>query len=220
MGHGPPGGVLADGSVNLSARQCLSDDTVDVVAAAIARAEVPAEQRLPGVHRGLGDGRPAARRAHAARPKELGVLLAIDNFGTGQSSLRLLEQLPVDVVKIDRSFTAGMAQSRQEAAIVAAVIGLAHAFGLRDRRRGRRDARPGRPPAGARLRRRAGPLLRSRAGAGRADRARRRAGLSVGVVRSAQRTTNCARSMRLATTSPHGSRAATSRTRRAALAWS
>ena len=62
--------------------------------------------------------------------KDLGVQLAIDDFGTGQSSLRLLEQLPVDIVKIDRSFTAGMAQSRQEAAIVAAVIGLAHAFGL------------------------------------------------------------------------------------------
>ncbi len=62
--------------------------------------------------------------------KDLGCCLAIDDFGTTQSSLRLLEQLPVDTVKIDRSFITGMAESEEEAAIVAAVIGLAHAFGL------------------------------------------------------------------------------------------
>lgn len=117
-------------SVNLSARQCVSEETVDAVAAAIARADVaPGSVCLEFTETSVMADLPRASRVLRAL-KDLGVQLAIDDFGTGQSSLRLLEQLPVDIVKIDRSFTAGMAQSRQEAAIVAAVIGLAHAFGL------------------------------------------------------------------------------------------
>ena len=157
--------------VNLSVRQCLTEDTIDAVSQAIERSGTPAENiclefteaavmadplRVGRVLRGL---------------KELGVQMAIDDFGTGQSSLRLLEQLPVDVVKIDRSFTTGMAQSREEAAIVAAVIGARARLRAAHGRRGRRDARPGRPPARARLRRRPGPLLRAGAAADRADRA-------------------------------------------------
>ncbi len=117
-------------SVNLSGRQCVSDDTVDAVAGAITRAQVPPESVCLEFTEAsvMADVTRAGRTLRGL--KDLGVLLAIDNFGTGQSSLRLLEQLPVDVVKIDRSFTAGMADNRQEAAIVAAVIGLAHAFGL------------------------------------------------------------------------------------------
>ncbi len=62
--------------------------------------------------------------------KALGATLAIDDFGTGYSSLTALQQFPFDVVKIDRSFVAGLATSDQEAAIVAAVISLSHALGL------------------------------------------------------------------------------------------
>ncbi len=125
-----PEGASLTVSVNLSGRQCVSEETVAAVAASIHRADVPPES----VCLEFTEASVMADVARAGRVlrslKDLGVQLAIDDFGTGQSSLRLLEQLPVDIVKIDRSFTAGMAQSRQEAAIVAAVIGLAHAFGL------------------------------------------------------------------------------------------
>jgi EAL domain-containing protein (putative c-di-GMP-specific phosphodiesterase class I) len=63
--------------------------------------------------------------------KELGLTLALDDFGTGYSSLRALQHFPVDVVKIDRSFVGPIERDPQEAAIVAAVISLSHALGLR-----------------------------------------------------------------------------------------
>jgi EAL domain-containing protein (putative c-di-GMP-specific phosphodiesterase class I) len=66
-----------------------------------------------------------------SRLREIGVRVAIDDFGTGYSSLRALQRLPFDVVKIDRSFVSGLHLSDQEAAIVAAVISLSHALGLR-----------------------------------------------------------------------------------------
>lgn len=117
-------------SVNLSPRQCLHSDTVGVVRDALDLTGVdPAMLCLEFTEAAV-----VANQARAARVlrgiRELGCRLAIDDFGTAQSSLRLLEQLPVDTLKIDRSFIAGMAGSDEEAAIVAAVIGLAHAFGL------------------------------------------------------------------------------------------
>ncbi len=60
-----------------------------------------------------------------------GVRVALDDFGTGHSSLTLLRTLPLDVVKIDRSFVAGVAATAQDAMLVRMVIDTAHALGLR-----------------------------------------------------------------------------------------
>jgi diguanylate cyclase (GGDEF)-like protein/PAS domain S-box-containing protein len=62
--------------------------------------------------------------------KDLGIHLAIDDFGTGYSSLNYLKQFPVDIVKLDRGFIAGLETSTVDSAIVAAVVALSDAIGM------------------------------------------------------------------------------------------
>ena len=63
--------------------------------------------------------------------RAMGLKVAIDDFGTGYSSLSLLQRLPVDVVKIDRSFVAGLPHNANDALICRAVIQMAHSLNLR-----------------------------------------------------------------------------------------
>jgi diguanylate cyclase (GGDEF)-like protein len=118
-------------SVNLSPRQCQHADLVSTVADVLRRTGAdPAllciEVTETAVMEDLG-----VMGGVLTALKELGLTLAIDDFGTGYSSLRALQRLPFDIVKIDRSFVTDLHRSEQEAAIVAAVISLAHALGKR-----------------------------------------------------------------------------------------
>ena len=72
----------------------------------------------------------AATSAALSRMRSLGIQLAIDDFGTGYSSLSYLRKMPVNTVKIDRSFVAEITGTAGDATIVAAVIYLAHALGM------------------------------------------------------------------------------------------
>jgi EAL domain-containing protein (putative c-di-GMP-specific phosphodiesterase class I) len=63
--------------------------------------------------------------------REAGIGVAIDDFGTGYSSLRLLARLPVNTLKIDRSFVQNIADTPNVLTLVSTVISLARAFGMR-----------------------------------------------------------------------------------------
>ena len=63
--------------------------------------------------------------------KALGTTLAMDDFGTGYSNLAYLQKLPIDILKIDRSFVTGMLADRDKIAIVRAVLSLSQALGMK-----------------------------------------------------------------------------------------
>ena len=63
--------------------------------------------------------------------KALGTNLAMDDFGTGYSNLAYLQKLPIDILKIDRSFVTGMLADRDKVSIVRAILSLAQALGMR-----------------------------------------------------------------------------------------
>jgi len=117
-------------SVNLSARQLAQGDLVDVIARALdATGFPPASLCLEITEGALMDD--VTTTVGALRSlKSLGVLLSIDDFGTGHASLGHLKQFPVDSLKIDRSFVSGLGLDPDDQTIVAAVIGLAHALGI------------------------------------------------------------------------------------------
>ncbi|HEV2271445.1 MAG TPA: EAL domain-containing protein [Steroidobacteraceae bacterium] len=77
----------------------------------------------------LHDVEGASRKLRELR--EAGLRIALDDFGTGYSSLGLLSKLPVDLVKIDRSFITGLPEDKASVTLVSSVIGLASAFGLK-----------------------------------------------------------------------------------------
>lgn len=63
--------------------------------------------------------------------KELGVRLSIDDFGTGDSAIAYLKELPIDVLKIDRSYIDGLIENRKDAAIISGMIALGHSLDLK-----------------------------------------------------------------------------------------
>ncbi|HLH66047.1 MAG TPA: EAL domain-containing protein [Solirubrobacteraceae bacterium] len=119
-----------DVAVNLSARQLDSERLIDDVTAALERTGCdPGALVLEITETTLmSDCGAAAERLRQL--KHLGVHIAIDDFGTGYSSLAYLRQLPVDVLKIDRAFIAGLAQSRASRTLVQTLVQLGRALGM------------------------------------------------------------------------------------------
>jgi diguanylate cyclase (GGDEF)-like protein len=137
-------------SVNLSSLQFRERGFAAKVGAALAEAGVPGESlEVEITERMLMDDLDAVRHTLAAM-KSLGVRVAIDDFGTGYSSLGHLNQLPIDRIKIDRSFVHGLPEHKGNAAI-ACDRHAGHEPGDRGDRRGRGARRAARVPARAGL---------------------------------------------------------------------
>jgi diguanylate cyclase len=111
--------------VNLSAHHLLRNDLAGNVAAALRDSGLPPECLALELTESvlMHDLEVAIVRLHEL--KRLGVGLAIDDFGTGYSSLAYLRQMPIDAVKIDKSFVDGVAGAAEESAVARAIIALA-----------------------------------------------------------------------------------------------
>ncbi|MDQ2675474.1 MAG: EAL domain-containing protein [Actinomycetota bacterium] len=117
-------------SVNISPRQLMRPDLIADIRAALAASNLPAECLYLEVTETslLRDPGPIVETLR--RLKALGVRLAIDDFGAGASSFGLLRILPIDQIKIDRSFIQGLGDTTSDRAVVAAVVSLAKELGL------------------------------------------------------------------------------------------
>ncbi len=117
-------------SVNLSARQFAQADLGRQLTEILAATGLPAASlELEITESVVMDSSDAAIDALRAL-RALGVKLVLDDFGTGYSSLAYLKRLPLDTIKIDRSFVAGLADDDSNLPIVQAVVSLAHGLGI------------------------------------------------------------------------------------------
>ncbi|MGU3390640.1 putative bifunctional diguanylate cyclase/phosphodiesterase [Sphingomonas sp. M1A8_2b] len=118
-------------AVNLSAIQLQRDAIAPVVETALASTGLAGERFTLELTESaiVTDPDRIAKTMHAL--KALGTTLAMDDFGTGYSNLAYLQKLPIDVLKIDRSFVTGMLADRDKVSIVRAILSLAQALGMK-----------------------------------------------------------------------------------------
>ena len=123
-------GQVVQMSVNASARQLDADTLLDDVCFALDESGLPAELLIVEITETclMRDAKGALVQLNAL--KALGVRIAIDDFGTGYSSLAYLQQFPVDSLKIDRSFIAGMGKSPEGDTLIHTLIQLGKALKL------------------------------------------------------------------------------------------
>ena len=119
-----------DLKVNLSARQLDDPNLLRSVRGPLAETGMPARRLCLEVTESALMRDPVAATRTLRALRAVGVDLAIDDFGTGYASLVQLQRLPLDTVKIDRSFVAELGTSGDAEVIVTSIIAMAHALGL------------------------------------------------------------------------------------------
>ncbi|HEX2158420.1 MAG TPA: EAL domain-containing protein [Actinomycetes bacterium] len=118
-------------AVNVSTRCLLDPAFPDQVASQLATWQVPPGLLMLEITESAVMADPDRALEVLGRLHTLGVGLAVDDFGTGYSSMAYLKELPIDELKIDRSFVSQMATSPSDAVIVRSTIDLGHNLGLR-----------------------------------------------------------------------------------------
>jgi diguanylate cyclase (GGDEF)-like protein len=123
-------GLVLKLSINLSTRDLLDPELAQRVRSLLDRHRVSAARLCLEITESAIMDDPTRALQTLQKLHGLGVRLSIDDFGTGYSSLAYLKRLPVDELKIDRSFVTNMARDLADARIVQSTIGLAHNLGL------------------------------------------------------------------------------------------
>ncbi|MEM8826936.1 MAG: GGDEF domain-containing phosphodiesterase, partial [Pseudomonadota bacterium] len=117
-------------AVNVSGVQLARDDIVEAVSAALDHSGLPGDALKIELTESAIVRNPERARRIFADLKALGCSIAMDDFGTGYSSLSYLQSLPIDILKIDRSFVDGLLVSEDSRNIVTAILSLAEALGM------------------------------------------------------------------------------------------
>ncbi len=117
-------------TVNLSARQLVQPEVAQIVLGTLDEFELPAHALKIEITETALVNSNQETREQLARLRAAGIKICIDDFGTGYSSLSYLQRLPVDILKIDRSFVQSIEDTSSQSAIVGNIIALAHVLGL------------------------------------------------------------------------------------------
>jgi diguanylate cyclase (GGDEF)-like protein len=117
-------------AVNLSPLQVRDGGIVDLVRDALAESGVPPQRLMLEITEGVLIDNPDEMVRRIQDLHALGVRIALDDFGSGYSSLGYLQKFPLDKLKIDKSFTAALGQSANGGVIVQAIVTLGRALGL------------------------------------------------------------------------------------------
>ncbi|MGE5385403.1 MAG: EAL domain-containing protein [Betaproteobacteria bacterium] len=117
-------------AVNVSARQLRRRDFLETVAGALVESDLPPHLLELEVTESVAMDNPEESIRLLQAIRQMGVSIAIDDFGTGYSSLAYLKRLPIDYLKIDRSFVADIEHDLNDRAIAFGTIALAHSLGL------------------------------------------------------------------------------------------
>jgi diguanylate cyclase (GGDEF)-like protein/PAS domain S-box-containing protein len=118
-------------SVNLSAKQFVKKDLVQTVEKILIESGLPPHQLELELTESLIMHNAELYISTLRKLKALGILLSVDDFGTGFSSLSYLKRFPIDCLKVDRSFVHGVSEDPDSAAITRAIIHLGHSMGLK-----------------------------------------------------------------------------------------
>jgi EAL domain-containing protein (putative c-di-GMP-specific phosphodiesterase class I) len=124
-------GLTTRVAINISARDLYSESIVDQLAERLSYHQLPSHLFQVEVTESALTTDPVRARATLRQVADLGIDISLDDFGTGFSSLQQIRGTPLAEIKIDQSFVKGMARNRDDAAIVASTINLAHSLGLR-----------------------------------------------------------------------------------------
>jgi diguanylate cyclase (GGDEF)-like protein/PAS domain S-box-containing protein len=127
--EGPEGGWFV--AVNLSARQFQRGNLVRTVEAALEASSLHPNRLELEITESVAMGDVQEAVATLRRLRALGVRVVLDDFGTGHSSLAYLKSLPLDAIKIDRTFVAAVPGSGADASLVLAILEMARGLGLR-----------------------------------------------------------------------------------------
>lgn len=117
-------------SVNLSPKQLVHSDFVDVLISVLRDTRIPPQNLVLELTETAVMQNPELAISTLGKISSAGVKLAVDDFGTGYSSLNYLKQLPINKLKIDRSFVNDIGVDQNGEAIVKAILALAHSLNL------------------------------------------------------------------------------------------